>query len=117
MCRNFKTVGDHNLLRVTPTKNYQQPTALRNILNEDIKNHPFQLSCEKLQKAVVESHDRFLDGSWTKKNVKCYLWNFGINNESINNILDHAMNAKFWKTVQEQKSTMTAQHQIILNIS
>ncbi len=54
----FKTVGDHNLLRVTPTKNYQHLTALRNILNEDNKNPHFSFhvrSCRnQLWRAMID---------------------------------------------------------------
>lgn len=93
-CVNWDTYSSHELLKVTPPKDYpEEHIPPTNVLS------PLQLSYDLLKAAVKNAHNGFCSGEWSKKNVDSYLRVHGLNNDAINSVIECATNAKLFHDI------------------
>lgn len=70
-----------------------------------------RLTYEILIKAVQESHDNFVDGTWSDKEATAYLKRHAINTEATDEIMEHAKNAKLWAKVCSERDDNPAAYE------
>jgi len=107
-CTNWETCSDHPLLLTTPPNKYP-------ITTESDGNYlaPFKLTYELLQNAVTKAHTSITASAWTIEEAKQYLRVYGINNDAIIQIIEHAQNEKIFNYAEMSRDTMTREYSIL----
>jgi len=101
-CTNWEYTSHPDLMKSLPPNKYPRDGPLYS--NEYIL--PFELNYSELQRAVQRAHDELVQHRWTLDEAKSYLWVFGINNEAITMILQHATNVRIYDYAERHKDTM-----------
>ena len=88
-CVNWQTDKLHDCLLYSPPKDYPaDQLPLTGMLS------PINLSYDIIKGAVVVAHECFVRGTWTAKNLRCFLRVHGLNNVAISSILSCAAKCK-----------------------
>lgn len=104
-CTNWNTCSAHPLLRTVPPNKYP-----RDMLTHGTYILPFQLSYNTLRHAVTTTHNKLITSTWTNEEAKQYLYVFGLNNEAVSKVLEHATNEKIFSYAEANKDAMTLEY-------
>ena len=97
-CSCWCVRNDHIRLRHFPPKDY--PTE---ILGEDLKIAPFQITTDQLIRAVDMAHEKILSQEWSSANAVAYLKTNCLDDASIDQIVANAQNCLVVKVAESQK--------------
>lgn len=101
ICTNWETCSDHPLLQTMAPSKYPYEMLLN-----DTYIVPFKLNYDMLQDALSKAHTKLTSSLWTVDEVKQYLWVYGINNDAVASIIEHATNEKLYAYAERNKDTM-----------
>ncbi len=101
-CTNRETSTNHPLLCTKLPSKY--PKDINLLDNQYIM--PFKLNYAKLRDAVQLTHEKIKTNSWSNEEAKHYLWVFGINNDAITKIIEHALNQRLFEYAENERHTM-----------
>jgi hypothetical protein len=105
-CTRWETCSDHPLLRTNPPSKYPSEVVGNGLIS------PIKLTYDILKEAIATTHDNIVSNAWSADQAKHYLWVFGVNNDAISSLIDHATNVKLFNAVERLKDRMPREYNI-----
>jgi hypothetical protein len=108
-CTNNEMISNNSLLKTASPKFF--PTAIS--MDDDGLLSPMHLSYDILKECAALAHENYVCGSWSIDNVKQYLCVHCLNNDTVSAVMQHAVNGKNFKTLDENKLENNAAYNIL----
>jgi len=103
----WETCSDHPLLWTKPPSKYPSELVGNGLIS------PIKLTYNILKEAIAKTHDSIVSNAWSADQAKHYLWVFGVNNDTISSLIDHATNVKPFNAAERLKDRMPREYNIL----